>query len=237
MAPQYDIPNVFSEYVYAPRGVDVGFWRAVGAGYSCFAVECMIDEVATASKTDPVELRARMLRNKPRALRVVRAAAEMAGWGRALNGNALGVACTDAFGTHCAQVAEIELDRESGQIRVLNVWCAVDPGVVVQPAIVEAQMMGAIIMGVSSALYERITFKGGEVQESNFNDYRVIRMSEVPEIHVRVLPSLDAAPTGVGEVGLVPVAPAIANAFAALTKGKRLRQLPFRPDRVKSVLA
>jgi isoquinoline 1-oxidoreductase subunit beta len=236
MTPQYDIPNVCSEYVHAPRGVDVGFWRAVGAGYTAFAVESMIDEIAAALRTDPVELRLRLLHNKPRAQRVVRAVAEMAGWGRALQGTALGVACTDAFGTHCAQIVEIELDRESGQIRVRQVWCAVDPGVVVQPSIVEAQMMGAIIMGVSSALHERISFKGGEVQESNFHNYPVIRMSEAPDIRVKVLPSLDAPPTGVGEVGLVPVAPAIANAFATLTEGKRLRQLPLRPERVKSVL-
>jgi isoquinoline 1-oxidoreductase beta subunit len=237
MAPQYDMANVFSEYVHAPRGVDVGFWRAVGAGYNGFAVESMIDEIAAASKTDPVELRLRMLQHRPRAQRVVRAAAEMAGWARGPNRNALGIACTDAFGTYCAQVAEIELDRESGQIRVRKVWCAVDPGVVVQPSIVEAQIMGATLMGVSSALYERITLKGGEVQQSNFHDYPVLRMSDAPEVHVRVLATLDAPPTGVGEVGLVPVAPAIANAFANLTGGKRLCQLPLRRERVKAALS
>jgi isoquinoline 1-oxidoreductase beta subunit len=237
MALQYEIPDLFNEYVRAPRGVDVGFWRGVGPGYTCFAVESMIDEIATASNTDPVELRVRMLKNAPRARRVVQAAAEMAGWGGASNGRALGIAYSDAFKSHCAQVAEIELDRSSGEIRVRKIWCAIDPGVIVQPATVEAQIMSGIVMGASSALYEQIHIKGGEVQESNFADYRVIRMSEVPEIHIKLLPSMDAAPTGVGEIGLVPVAPAIANAFAALTKGARLRHLPFLPDRVKSALA
>ncbi|HTY66165.1 MAG TPA: molybdopterin cofactor-binding domain-containing protein, partial [Alphaproteobacteria bacterium] len=127
-------------------------------------------------------------------------------------------------------------DRKSGEIRVHNVWCAVDPGVAVQPWNIEAQMLGAITHGASHALYEQVNFVNGEVQESNFDNYRVMRMSEAPEVHVKVIPTPENPPTGLGEVGLPPVGAAIANAFARLTGGVRLRHYPFLPDRVKEAL-
>ncbi len=231
----YGVPNLRSEYIRAPRGVDVGFWRGVGPGYTKFAVECMLDEAAAAAGVDPLTMRLRMLSGAPRAQAVVRAAAGMAEWGRKRDGTALGIAYSEAFGSHCAQVAEIALDRTSGEIRVRNVWCAVDAGVAVQPGNIEAQVMGAIVHGVSQALYERITLNDGVVQEANFDSYRVIRMSETPAIQVQIMPSLDP-PGGLGEVGLPPVGPAIANAFAALTGGRRLRQYPFLPERVLGAL-
>ena len=233
----YRVPNLFSEYVRAPRGVDVGFLRGVGPGYTRFAVECMVDEAAAAAGVDAVEMRLKLLEGVPRAQKVIRAAAKMSDWGRKRDGTALGIAYSDAFGAHCAQVAEVGLDRASGLIRVHNVWCAVDAGVAIQPDNIEAQMMGGIVYGVSLALYEQINFRDGEVQEANFDTYRVIRMSETPEIQVEVLSTPDAAPGGIGESSVPPVGPAIANAFAALTGGVRLRQLPFLPDRVKAAVS
>lgn len=232
----YAVPNLFTDYVRAPRGVDVGFWRGVADGYTKFAVECMVDEVAAATNTDPLDLRLHLLKDAPRAQNVVRAAADMARWGRRPDGTALGIAYSEAFGSHCALVAEISLDRTSGEIRVRNVWAAIDAGVAIQPRNIESQIMGGIVHGIGHALFEQINFKDGAVQESNFDSYRVIRMSETPEIEVRVLQSAEAKIGGVGEAGLPPAAPAIANAFAALTGGLRLRHLPFLPDRVKAVL-
>lgn len=232
----YAVPGLLTEYVREPRGFDVGFWRSVGAGYTKFAIEGVLDEVAAATGADPVELRRKLLAQQPRGRRVVEVAAEMADWKRARVGSALGIAYSDSFGAHCAQVAEVSLDAATGGIRVLRVWCAVDAGIAIQPDNIVAQMEGGILHGISHALYEQVNVGGGEVQEGNFDTYRVLRMSEAPEIKVQIVASTDA-PGGIGEVSLPPVAPAIANAVARLTGGKRLRHLPFLPDRVKAVLA
>jgi isoquinoline 1-oxidoreductase beta subunit len=133
-------------------------------------------------------------------------------------------------------VAEIDANRETGEIRVLNVWCAVDPGPAMQPANIETQIMGGIVFGISHCLHEQIIFVNGEVQQTNFNDYRVLRTSEIPEIQVQVLDSPSSPPGGIGEAGVPPVGPAIANAFAAATSGVRLRHYPFVPERVKAAL-
>lgn len=232
----YDIPNILGEYTRAERGVDVGFLRAIGNGYTKFGVECMLDEVATATGADPLEMRLRLLRHEPRAQRVLQAVAEMSGWKRRPKGAPLGIAYSDAFGTHCAQVAEIDVTHETGEIRVLNVWCAVDPGPAIQPVNIDAQIMSGIVYGISLCLHEQINIVDGEVQESNFNDYRVLRLSEVPEIHIRVISSPSDAPGGIGEAGVPPVGAAIANAFAACNRGLRLRHYPFLPDRVKTAM-
>jgi isoquinoline 1-oxidoreductase subunit beta len=232
----YDVPGLLGEYVRVDRGVDVGFWRAVGPGYTKFAVECMLDEMAAAMDADAVEMRLRLLHHEPRAQRVLKTVAEMSGWERRPNRAPLGIAYSDAFGTHCAQVAEIDASRETGEIRVLSVWCAVDPGPVMQPGNVEAQIMSGIIFGISHCLHEQINVVNGEVQQSNFNDYRVLRLSEVPEIHVQVLSSPMESPGGIGEAGVPAIGAAIANAFAAGNGGRRLRHYPFVPERVKTVL-
>jgi isoquinoline 1-oxidoreductase beta subunit len=232
----YEIPGLLGEYVRVDHGVDVGFWRAVGPGYTKFAVECMLDEIATASDVDALEMRLRLLDRQPRAQKVLQAVAEMSGWTRRPNGAPLGIAYSDAFGTHCAQVAEIDASPETGEIQVLNVWCAVDPGPVMQPENVEAQITSGIIFGISHCLHEQINIVNGEVQQSNFNDYRVLRLSEVPEIHVRVLSSPMESPGGIGEAGVPAIGAAIANAFAAGNGGHRLRHYPFVPERVKAVL-
>jgi isoquinoline 1-oxidoreductase beta subunit len=233
---KYDVPNVLGEYTRAERGVDVGFLRAIGHGYTKFGVECMLDEVAASTGADPLEMRLRLLRHEPRAQRVLQAVAEMSGWKRQPKGAPLGIAYSDAFDTHCAQVAEINVTHETGEIRVLNVWCAVDAGTAIQPANIDAQIMSGIVYGISLCLHEQINIVDGEVQEANFNDYRVLRLSEVPEIYIRVISSPSDAPGGIGEAGVPPVGAAIANAFAACNGGVRLRHYPFVPDRVKMAL-
>jgi len=240
----YDVPARSIEFLREPRGIDVGFWRAVGCGYTKFAIETLIDELAREKKMDPVAYRLELLKKQPRAAAVVKAAAEMAEWGKKREGRHLGIAYAD-FGpelpvtspmkNHCAQVAEISFNRDSGEIRVHNVWCAVDPGIAVNPAIIEAQIESGIVYGLSAALYEQITIKGGEVQQANFDTYRVLRQQEMPDIHVKIMPSLKDPPSGIGEVGTPPIAPAIANAIAAAT-GAKLRHLPMTPERVKAAL-
>ena len=240
----YDVPATHIEFLREPRGVDVGFWRAVGCGYTKFAIETLIDQLARDEKMDPVAYRLALLKKQPRAAAVVKAAAEMAEWGKKREGRHLGIAYAD-FGpelpvtspmkNHCAQVAEISFNRASGEIRVHNVWCAVDPGVAVNPAIIEAQIESGLVYGISAALYEQITIKGGEVQQANFDTYRVLRQQEMPDIHVKIMPSLKDPPSGIGEVGTPPIAPAIANAIAAAT-GAKLRHLPMTPERVKAAL-
>lgn len=232
---KYAFPSHDIEFVRQQSGIDVGFWRAVGPGYTKFAIETMIDDIARAKKQDPIAFRLALLQKEPRARAVIEEAAKMAEWSRKRDGRLLGIAYSDAWNTHCAQVAEISLDRGSGEIRVYTVWCAVDPGVAVQPDNVVAQIESSIIYGISHALYEQITIKGGEVQQANLDSYRVLRMAEAPDIHVKVMPSLKDPPGGMGEVGLPPIAPAIANAIAAAT-GKTLRQLPMNAERVKAAL-
>ncbi|MFE0757681.1 molybdopterin cofactor-binding domain-containing protein [Inquilinus sp. NPDC058860] len=231
----YAVPAHRIDYIRQDSGRDVGFWRGVGAGYTKFCIECVIDEIAAAKGADPLALRLELLKDQPRARKVIETVAGMAEWDRRRDGRALGLAYSDAW-SHCAQIAEVSLDRETGEIRVHTVWCAVDAGVAVQPRNIEAQMIGAITHGASHALFERINIVDGEAQEANFDTYRVMRMSEAPEIHVTVISTPDHPPSGVGEVGLPPIGPAIANAVARLTGGVRLRHYPFLPERVKAAL-
>ena len=235
----YDIPNQYHDYVQEKRGVAVGFWRSVGPGYTKFAVETFIDRLAKAAGKDPVEYRLSMLKDS-RARKVLKAAAAMAGWGKRkpADGRSLGVAYCGYptfWQTHIAMVVEASVDRASGAVRVHKVWSAVDPGVAVHPDNVVAQVEGCIVHGIGHALYEAITFDGGEVEQSNFHDYRVLRIDEVPEIEVRLMASNRDAPGGMGEVGLPPVAPAIANAIFAAT-GKTMHEQPMTPERVAAAL-
>lgn len=233
----YHVPDHLVEYIRQDDGQDVGFWRGVAHGYTKFAVECMIDEVAAAAGADPLAFRLGLLKDQLRARKVIETVAAMADWGRERDGRALGLVYSDAFDMHVAQVAEVSLDRVSGQIRVHTVWCAVDPGLAIQPLNVEAQMIGSITFGASHALFEQININDGEVQETNFDSYRVMRMSDAPDIKVAVIGSGEDPPAGVGEAGLPPTGPAIANAVARLTGGARLRHYPFLPERVKQALA
>ena len=231
----YRIPNVLAEGVRDIRGMRVHAWRGIGAGYNKFAAESFLDEVAAAKGVDPLAIRLELTRDKPRANAVIKAVAEMSDWSRKRPDRALGVAFADYHDTLSAGVAEISVDRASGKVKVHNYWVAVDPGLVIQPDNVLAQLESAVVYGLSAALLEELTVKEGAIQQTNFDDYPVLRMSDLPEIHTRVVAS-DAPPTGMGEIGVVAVAPAIANALFSLT-GKRLRHLPMSPERVKKALA
>ncbi len=174
----YGIPNQYHDWIEDDRGIAVGFWRAVGPGYTTFAVECFMDELAHAAKQDPLQFRLEHLTDE-RAKKVLNAAADMAHWGRKSEGRALGLAYhyyPNLWFCHVAQIAEVSVDRESGRIHVHKIWAAVDPGMIISPANVAYQIEGGAIFGTSAALHERITFAGGEVKQSNFHDYPLLRI-------------------------------------------------------------
>jgi isoquinoline 1-oxidoreductase beta subunit len=230
----YAVANHRVEWVQAGRGVDVGAWRGIAAGYTKFAIETLIDELAAAKNMDPVAYRLEMLKDDPRAAAVVKTVAEMAKWGQKRQGRAVGLAYSDALHSHTAAAVEVSLDEKTGAIKVHQVWAAVDAGVAVQPKNIVAQMKSAMTFGLGAALKEQIHIKDGVVQERNFDAYNVLRMSDVPPMEVKVI-SNASEPTGIGEAGVPVIAPAIANAVAQLS-GKRLRHLPMTPDRVKQAL-
>jgi isoquinoline 1-oxidoreductase beta subunit len=228
----YSFPNFALEQLLEDRGVDVAVWRSVGGGYTKFALETFLEEVAAAAGKDPIELRMKLLERQPRAQAVIREAMAMSGWDRKRPaGRALGLAYSDIWETHIAQVAEVSVDRKTGAVQVHEIWSAVDCGVALQPKNIQAQIESSVVFGLS-ALREKLTFKNGEPQQSNFHDYPLLRMNEVPKITTKLLVT-DNKPGGMGEVGLPPVAPAVANAVFKLT-GKRLRDLPFRTETLKA---
>jgi isoquinoline 1-oxidoreductase beta subunit len=220
----YDIPNLNVMLHTVDAGVPVLWWRSVGHSHTAFVMETMIDELAVAAGQDPVAFRRSLLGKHPNVARTLDLAASKAGWGSPLpRGRARGVAVHESFGSICAQVAEVSLN--GNDIRVHKVTAAFDCGLVVNPLTVEAQVQSAIAFGLSAALFGEITLKDGRVEQSNFNDYRVLRMNEMPLVEVHLVPGGEK-PTGVGEPGTPPVAPAVANALFALT-GKRARALPL----------
>ncbi len=231
----YAIPNATGEYVREVRGMRVHAWRGIGAGYNKFAAEAFLDEVAAAAGKDPLAMRLELTKDKPRAQAVIKAVAEMSDFTRKREGRGMGIAFSDYHDTLSAGVAEISLDQKTGKIKVHNYWLAVDPGLVVQPDHVVAQAESAIVYGLSAALIEEFAVKDGAVQATNFDSYPVMRMSDVPEIQVKVM-ATNNPPSGMGEIGVVSVAPAIAGAFYQIT-GKRIRHLPMTAARVKSALA
>ena len=231
----YAIPNALAEYVREERGMRVHAWRGIGSGYNKFAAEAFLDEVAATAGKDPLALRLELTKDKPRANAVIKAAVEMSDYHKKRPGRALGLAFSDYHDTLSAGVAEVSFDAKTGKIKVHNYWIAVDPGQVIQPDHVIAQTESAVIYGLSAALIEEFAVKDGAVQATNFDNYPVMRMSEVPEIHTKII-TTDNPPSGMGEIGVITVAPAIANAMFQLT-GKRLRHLPMTPDRVKKALA
>ena len=222
----YDIPNLLVEWHQAPDGVPVFILRSVGHSHTAFVVETFVDELAHAAGKDPFEFRRALLGKHPRHKRVLEFVAEKAGWGKAMsNGRGRGLAVHESFGSYVAQVAEVSISKDRG-LRVHRVVCAVDCGPVVNPDIVRAQMEGGIVFGLTAALYGEITFEKGRVRQGNFHDYPMLRMHEMPQIEVHIVPSEDKM-GGAGEVGVPPVAPAVANAVFALTS-KRIRRLPIR---------
>jgi isoquinoline 1-oxidoreductase beta subunit len=231
----YEIPNQFVRAIRGETGISVGYVRAVAPNYTFFAVETFIDELAHIAGMDPVQYRARMLVGSPRLYNVLKLAAERSGWGSPLPKNVgRGVACVTAqerkSPTWTASVVEAEVDPATGKVRVRKVTSAVDCGIVVNPDGVRAQIEGSLLFGISNALKERATFADGAIVQSNFHDYQVLRMDEVPEVEVHVVPSTEY-PTGVGEPGTTTIAPALSNAIFAAT-GARVRSVPLLPERV-----
>jgi isoquinoline 1-oxidoreductase beta subunit len=227
--PPYDLPNIYVDYVrQEPRGIATAFWRGVGPTRGTFVVESFIDELAAATKTDPVQYRLALLDKSPRAKHVLEVASQQAGWGSALPDlpgykSGRGVSVMHAFGSFLSMVAEVGVNAQ-GEVKVRRVVCAVDCGMVVNPDTIEAQIQGGVIFGLTAALFSEITFKDGRVEQSNFTDYPMLRIDAAPPIEVHLVASSEA-PGGIGEPGTAALAPALTNAIFAAT-GTRLRQLP-----------
>lgn len=222
----YAIPHLRVEYRLADVPVPLGVWRSVSQSQNVFAVESFIDELAHRARADPVAYRRALLRSVPRLTGVLDLAADLSGWGRAPppeRGRGVALNFT-GDGTLAAQVAEVSVDA-AGKIRVHRITCAVDCGQVVNPLSVEAQIEGAIVWGLSASLGGKITVKDGRIEQSNFNDYPLIRLADMPALTIHLVPSREP-PSGVGEPAVPPVAPAVANAVFAAT-GVRHRVLPL----------
>ncbi len=226
----YAIPNLQVDLHSPAIGVPVLWWRSVGSTHTAYATETFVDELAVAAGKDPVAFRRALLAKHPKHLAALELAAAKSGWGTPLapgkagEKRGRGIAVHESFNTAVAQVAEVTVDKD-GKFRVDRVVCAVHCGIAVNPDVVRAQMEGGIGFGLSAALYGAITLKDGAVEQSNFHDYPILRINEMPAVEVHIVPSADK-PTGVGEPGVPVIAPAVANALAAAT-GKRIRNLPL----------
>ncbi len=221
----YAIPNLRVELHSPTPPIPVLWWRSVGSSHTAFATEVFLDEVAQAAGEDPVALRRRLLKGHPRHLAVLELAAAKAGWGSPLpKGWGRGVAVHESFHSFVAEVAEVSVAAD-GSFKVERVVCAVDCGLAVTPDVIRAQMEGGIGFGLSAALHGEITLQDGRTKQGNFDDYKQLRISEMPKVEVHIVAS-DLPPTGVGEPGVPPIAPAVVNALFAAT-GKRIRKLPI----------
>ncbi len=232
----YPIPNQKIEQRGTSHGIRLKHWRAVAHPFNVFAIEGLVDEMAKSEGLDPLAFRRERMPMTAKATRVFDTVERMCDWKASRpEGRALGLSVTERSGSLGAGVVEISIDRASGKIRVHKVWVAVDGGIIVQPEMARRNIESGIVYGLSSVLKERATMKNGAVEQTNFHDYEVLRISEAPEeIHVEFVDS-DTKPTGLGEIGNPFVAAAVANAFHALT-GKRLYHMPFTPERVKATL-
>ena len=232
--PQYPFANKLAEHVIMPGRARLAPWRGVGNGHNAFAAESFLDEIAKDLGKDPIAFRLEIAEGVPRMQHLLRTVSDMSDWKRKRDGTALGVATMVKDDTLAAGVAEVSVDRASGKVKVHNVWVAIDAGIAVQPRNIAAQTEGSIVYGLGHVLREKIVIKDGRVLQSNFTDYEITRMSDVPNIEVKVV-STDNPPTGAGEDGLPVLACAVGNAIATLT-GVRLRELPFAPERVRGAL-
>ncbi len=229
----YTVPNITVDLHNMETPISVLWWRSVGHTHTAYSTEVMMDMLAEAAGADPVDFRIKALAKHPRHLGVLKLAAEKAGWGKPLpKGRARGVAVHESFASFVAQVAEVSVNGD-GAIKVEKVVCAVDCGLVVNPDVVKAQMEGGIGYGLGAAMRNKISFENGEVVEENFPDYEPLRLSDMPEVKVHMVAS-NEKPTGVGEPGVPPIAPAVANAIFAAT-GKRIFTLPFTDSGIEFV--
>lgn len=219
----YALDNIDVRFIHSEPGVPVGYWRSVGFSHNGFVVESFIDELAHQQQQDPLQFRLGLLSGHPRAQQVLQRCAELAHWGQPLAGCTQGVAIVKSFNTWVAQIADVAVSGK--QFSVKRMVCVVDCGQPLNPDMIHAQMEGGMLFGLTAALYGNITLKDGVVQQSNFHDYALLRMPETPQLVVDVIDSQEA-PTGVGEPGVPPAAPAVANALFAAT-GQRLRSLPL----------
>jgi isoquinoline 1-oxidoreductase beta subunit len=231
----YDIPSKRAEFVRQQHGIRLSPWRGVGVGHNLPAIEGFLDEIAREIGKDPLDLRLELTEKSPRARHLLEAVAQMSDWRRKRTDTALGIALEEKDETLVAGVAEISLDRSTGLIKVHHMWAAIDCGVCVQPFNTITQIEGGIIYGIGHVLREEITHVDGRVQQSNFSDYKVMRMEDIPSVEVKVI-STDNKPTGVGEDGVPLTGATIGNAFYALT-GVRLRELPMTPARILATLS
>jgi isoquinoline 1-oxidoreductase beta subunit len=228
----YDIPNMTQELIEHDSGLRVGYWRSVSHALNAFANESFIDEMAAAAGKDPYQFRLALLGKQPRFAKVLKLAADKSGWGKPLpKGHYRGIALMEGYDTYMAQVAEISVDKDHA-IKVHHVWVAADLGQMVNPDTVEAQIQSSIAFGLSSALGAEITLDKGRVQQTNFHDYPVLRMNEMPKIDITLVPSTEK-PGGIGEPATALIGPAVANALFAAT-GKRVRQLPLSAQHIQS---
>jgi isoquinoline 1-oxidoreductase subunit beta len=225
----YDVPNVHVDYVQKEVGVDVGYLRSVSHALNCFVAESFMDELAHSAKKDPVEFRMSLLEKQPRYRQVLRLATNEANYGYPPKGRFHGVALMEGYGTYMAQVAEVSIEKD-GKVKVHKITCALDCGQVVNPDIVNAQVEGSIIFGLTAALWGEINVAAGRVQQQNFHQYRLMRINETPKIDIFVVNSHEA-PGGIGEPAVALVAPAVTNAIYAAT-GRRVRSLPLTRGRL-----
>src|SRR3954466_6930032 len=234
--PYYGVPNQYIERRGVSHGIKLKHWRAVGHVFNTFAIESFVDQMAIDQGVDPIEFRFERMGATPKARKVFEALAQISDYkAKRPEGRAIGISITERSGSLGAGAVEISLDRATGKIRVHKVWTAIDGGVIVQPAAAKANVESAIIYGLSSILHERVTIKHGAVEQSNFHDYNVMRMSDLPEEINVTFVDADTRPTGLGEIGNPFIAASISNALYRLT-GKRIRHLPFTPERVLETL-
>jgi isoquinoline 1-oxidoreductase beta subunit len=227
----YAIANTQHDLVIHDSGMRVGYWRAVSHNMNAFANESFMDELALAAGKDPYQYRMALLKSQPRFARVLKLAADKAGWGKPLpKGRARGIALMEGYDTYMAQVAEVSV--KDGEVKVHRVTVVADLGRMVNPDTVEAQIQSSIVFGMSAGLMQEITLDKGRVQQTNYNNYPVVRMHESPKIDIVLVPSKEK-PGGIGEPATALVVPAIANAVAAAT-GKRVRKLPLTPEAIRA---
>jgi isoquinoline 1-oxidoreductase beta subunit len=232
----YDIPNQRIERRGVSHGIRLKHWRAVGHVFNVFAIESFVDQMAADQGMDPIDFRVEKMWITPKARKCFETVAQMCDWkAKRADGRALGISVTERSGSVGAGVAEISLNRQTGKIKVHKVWVAVDGGVIVTPGAAKANIESGILYGLSSVLHERVTLKDGVVEQSNFHNYHLMRMSDLPEEMQVQFVDVETRPTGLGEIGNPFIAGAISNAFFRLT-GKRLRHMPFTPERVLETL-